>query len=97
MVNRDQLRLNHTILGEMRYTDRKVEPKVTNHVRKKFTFLECEDMMVGQPRRCYNCTNCKSCSTSSQEMSRREARELSLIKENMTLTKASGKIASPTP
>ena len=52
---------------------------------KKFSFLECEEMGTGQPRRCQACSSCTKCSVRSLEMSTKEQEELSLIKSNISV------------
>ena len=35
---------------------------VVSNLAKKFSFLECEEMGIGQPRRCQACSTCNKCS-----------------------------------
>ena len=46
-------------------------------------FFEAEELAVHTPRRCSNCSGCKKCSERSQDMTRKEAQELLLIKERI--------------
>ena len=48
-------------------------------------FFEAEELSVHNPRRCSSCSGCKKCSDRAQDMTRREAQELLLIKENMSV------------
>ena len=85
LMDQKTFSLSHATLGECYYVDEQV--KVVNHLtaRKKFNFFECEEMAVGQPKRCNDCAACKACSMKGQELSRRDERELRLIKEGMQL------------
>ena len=58
-------------------------PKQVNRIARVAPFLECEEMGVGQPRRCGTCSNCSRCSVRSQEMTRREQEELGMIEKNL--------------
>ena len=52
-------------------------------------FLECEELGTGQPRCCGTCKSCTRCSVRSQEMMKREADELTLIEDNITVDEKS--------
>ena len=56
-----------------------------SHLAKKFSFLECEEMGIGQPRRCQACSTCNKCSVRSVAMTRKEQEELSLIESNVSV------------
>ena len=62
-----------------------VPRKVSHRVARVFTFAECEEMGVGQPRRCGACATCQKCSEVKQHISRKEEKELQLIQEGMYL------------
>ena len=82
-----QMRGSHSIVGETRYQD-SLQPREINKIQKirsQFNFVECEEMAVGQPRRCGGCSSCKKCSVRAQEMSRRDQEELALIEENIVV------------
>ena len=84
-LNADAINKGHSTLGKLIYNDRE-KTKVVNQVkrvRQEFNFLECEEMAVGQPRRCGSCSTCKSCSVRAQDMTRREQEELGLIENNI--------------
>ena len=50
-----------------------------------FSFPECEELGVSNPKRCNRCLGCKQCSDPGQEMSRKDAQELKMIEQSMTL------------
>ena len=60
-------------------------PTVINVCRWKVTFLETEELRVGQPRRCGTCKNCCKSSAWSLEIAVWEQAELDLIKQNVKL------------
>ena len=59
--------------------------RVVNRVAKVFTFAECEEMGVGQARRCGACATCQKCSELRQHISRKEEKELLMIQNGMYL------------
>ena len=50
-----------------------------------FSFPECEELGVDQPRRCGGCTTCIRCSSTAVALTRREQEELTMIEENIEL------------
>merc|ERR1711867_315636 len=48
-------------------------------------FLEAEELGVSQPKRCDTCKHCMRCSHRAEHMSKKEAAELVMIEENVTL------------
>ena len=58
---------------------------LVSHLAKKFSFLECEEMDTGQPRRCQTCSSCSKCSVRSVEMTRKEQEKVSLIESNISV------------
>ena len=65
----------------------KAPKKIVNKIRKTtaFSFLECEELGTGQPRRCGSCANCSCCSVCTQELTRKEQEELGQIEANLKL------------
>ena len=49
------------------------------------SFFEAEDLGTFSPRRCNGCLKCKKCTERAQDMTRREACELKLLKDGMKL------------
>ena len=70
---------------------------VTNFCTSRWSFLEAEELGVGQPRRCNNCSNCSRCSVRSREMTTREQAELKLIEANIKLDESEGKVTFKYP
>ena len=64
--------------------------KVSHHTQstKDKNFLEAEELGVGQPRRCDTCKHCVRCSHRAEHMTRREAAELVMIEQNVTVDPA---------
>ena len=52
---------------------------------KEKNFLEAEELGVSQPKRCDTCKHCTRCSHRAEHMSKREAAELVMIEQNVTL------------
>ena len=50
-----------------------------------FQFPECEELGIGQPRRCGGCTTCVRCSSTAVALTRREQEELTMIERNIEL------------
>ena len=48
-------------------------------------FLEAEELGVSQPKRCDTCKHCTRCSHRAEHMSKKEAAELVMIEQNVTL------------
>jgi hypothetical protein len=63
------------------------QPRLSHRSNKlaAFSFPECEEMAVGQPRRCESCSSCRKCSDGQQQTTRREQMELRLIERGMAL------------
>jgi hypothetical protein len=70
------------------------QTRISNRVNKlpSFTFSECEEMGVTQPRRCGACLSCRKCTPGAQQITRREQEELVLIEEGMRLDEVSNEI-----
>ena len=49
------------------------------------SFFEAEDLATYSPHCCNGCINCKKCTERAQDMTRREAFELQLLKDGMKL------------
>ena len=66
-------------------------PKVSHRTARVTTvdFLECEELGTGQPQPCGTYKSCTRCSVWSQEMTKREADELTLIEDNITVDEKS--------
>ena len=69
-------------------------PKLVNRVMREpiFTFSECEEMGVNQPRRCGTCESCTRCSVDKQIHTRKENAELLLIEANIELDESSKQV-----
>ena len=69
-------------------------PKVSHRTVQitAVNFLECEELGTGQPRHRGTCKSCARCSVRSQEMTKREADELTLIEDNVTVDEATSTI-----
>ena len=68
-----------------------------SHLAKRFSFLECEEMGIGQPRRCQTCSSCTKCSVRSVAMTRKEQEELSLIESNISVDLARKRVVFKYP
>ena len=55
---------------------------------KDKNFLQAEELGVGQPRGCDSCKHCVRCSHRAEHMTRREAAELVMIEQNVTVDPA---------
>ena len=56
---------------------------------KEKSFLEAEELGVSQPKRCDTCKHCTRCSHRAEHMTKKEAAELVMIEQNVTLDPAS--------
>ena len=71
------------------------KPAKVSHRTARVTtvnFLECEELGTGRPRGCGTCKSCTRCSVRSQEMTKREADELTLIEDNVTVDEATSTV-----
>jgi hypothetical protein len=57
-----------------------------------FSFTECEELGVHQPRRCGACTSCRKCSDGAQQLSRKEQSELLMIEKGMELNEETQRV-----
>ena len=76
-------------------TEKGGKPAKASHRTARITavnFLECEELGTGQPRRCGTCKSCTRCSIRSQEMTKREADELTLIEDNIAMDEATSTV-----
>ena len=84
MQSRDSRAISRSIAVPIK---RSPVEKLSCRVAKEptFSFSECEEMGVNQPRRCGACDSCSKCSEARQDLSRREQAELKLIEANISL------------
>ena len=73
------------VQGRYQRTSRSCHRTQVIRASKSFSFMECEEMATLPPKRCGNCMNCKKCSIRAQEISRKDAEELTLIEANLKL------------
>ena len=79
----DVVNKGHAVAGKLCYLDLE-RKKVANQIlrmRQQYNFSECEELGVGQPRRCGACSTCEKCSVRALQMTRKEQEELALIGE----------------
>ena len=69
-----------------RLPEREVLTEKINLIKGQ-NFFEMEELATVVPKRCSSCNGCTKCSDKNYELSKRERRELQLIRENMVLDK----------
>ena len=109
-INPEALHFTRTVKGAAGAKPRgKVKsPKVANvnfvhsesvmHAGKaQFSFLENEELGVGQPARCGTCKNCTRCSVRAQQMTAKEQSELALVEECIKFNEEEKKVVFSYP
>ena len=59
--------------------------RISREPKPALDFITTEGMGVEVPERCNNCKNCKVCKFEAYELSRKDQRELDIIRDNLTL------------
>ena len=85
-INKQSFALSHGTIKKCNFG--KERARVINYIlarSKNFNFQKCEEMGVGQPKRCAGYSNCKVCSMKYKKISRKDDLKLDMIRSNLVL------------